>query len=257
MKSQIEIFETGIKDGIMSKNKKFYKENLTQEEINKIFLETRLKFAKKYNLNGLHIFQALQKTPLNKLNYPDGKYIVISEENMTKDDYWSEELLADILIISNKYKNIIVGNQMSDCPILIAEDRRLGVTALAHCGASYINRNLPIQTIMALENEYHSNLNDIYVYIGSCIKTESYVYDSYPSWATNKEVWKDCIKKEQSIYKIDLVKAIKKQLKSIGISHIKVSKIDTFKDKNYYSHLAEYNGIKEKSGQNFVGFYYK
>ncbi len=257
MKSQIEIFETGIKDGIMSKNKKFYKENLTQEEINKIFLETRLKFAKKYNLNGLHIFQALQKTPLNKLNYPDGKYIVISEENMTKDDYWSEELPADILIISNKYKNIIVGNQMSDCPILIAEDRRLGVTALAHCGASYINRNLPIQTIMALENEYHSNLNDIYVYIGSCIKTESYVYDSYPSWATNKEVWKDCIKKEQSIYKIDLVKAIKKQLKSIGISHIKVSKIDTFKDKNYYSHLAEYNGIKEKSGQNFVGFYYK
>lgn len=257
MRSQIEIFETCIKDGIMSKNKKFYKENLTQEEINKIFLETRLKFAKKYNLNGLHIFQALQKTPLNKLNYPDGKYIVISEENMTKDDYWSEELPADILIISNKYKNIIVGNQMSDCPILIAEDRRLGVTALAHCGASYINRNLPIQTIMALENEYHSNLNDIYVYIGSCIKTESYVYDSYPSWATNKEVWKDCIKKEQSIYKIDLVKAIKKQLKSIGISHIKVSKIDTFKDKNYYSHLAEYNGIKEKSGQNFVGFYYK
>ncbi len=257
MKSQIEIFETGIKDGIMSKNKKFYKENLTQEEINKIFLETRLKFAKKYNLNGLHIFQALQKTQLNKLNYPDGKYIVISEENMTKEDYWSEELPADILIISNKYKNIIVGNQMSDCPILIAEDRRLGVTALAHCGASYINRNLPIQTIMALENEYHSNLNDIYVYIGSCIKTESYVYDSYPSWATNKEVWKDCIKKEQSIYKIDLVKAIKKQLKSIGISHIKVSKIDTFKDKNYYSHLAEYNGIKEKSGQNFVGFYYK
>ena len=252
MKSQIEIFETGIKDGIMSKNKKFYKENLTQEEINKIFLETRLKFAKKYNLNGLHIFQAL-----NKLNYPDGKYIVISEENMTKEDYWSEELPADILIISNKYKNIIVGNQMSDCPILIAEDRRLGVTALAHCGASYINRNLPIQTIMALENEYHSNLNDIYVYIGSCIKTESYVYDSYPSWATNKEVWKDCIKKEQSLYKIDLVKAIKKQLKSIGISHIKVSKIDTFKDKNYYSHLAEYNGIKEKSGQNFVGFYYK
>lgn len=257
MKSQIEIFETGIKDGIMSRNKKFYKENLTQEEINKIFLETRLNFAKKYNLNGLHIFQALQKTQLNKLNYPDGKYIVISEENMTKDDYWSEELPADILIISNKYKQIIVGNQMSDCPILIAEDRRLGVTALAHCGASYINRNLPIQTIMALENEYHSNPNDIYAYIGSCIKKESYVYDSYPTWATNKEVWKDCIKKEQAIYKIDLVKAIKKQLKSIGISHIKVSKIDTFKDKNYYSHLAEYNGIKEKSGQNFVGFYYK
>ena len=257
MKSQIEIFETGIKDGIMSRNKKFYKEDLTQEEINKIFLETRLTLAKKYNLNGLHIFQALQKTPLNKLNYPDGKYIILSDKNMTKEDYWYEELPADILIISNKYKNIIVGNQMSDCPILIAEDRRLGVTALSHCGASYINRKLPIQTITALVNEYHSNPNDIYVYIGSCVKKESYIYDSYPSWATNQKVWEDCIIKDNTLYKIDLVKAIKKQLKSIGISHIKVSKIDTFKDKNYYSHLAEYHGIKEKSGQNFVGFYYK
>lgn len=257
MRSQIEIFETNIKDGIMSRNKKFYKEALTSEEINKVFLETRLTLAKKYNLNGLHIFQALQKTPLNKLNYPDGKYIIISEKNMTKEDYWYEELPADILIISNKYKNIIVGNQTSDCPILIAEDRKLGVTALSHCGASYINRNLPIQTISALENEYHSNPNDIYVYIGSCIKKESYSYDNYPSWATNKKVWEKCIIKEENSYKIDLVKAIKKQLKSMGINHIRVSKTDTFKDKNYYSHLAEYNGIKEKSGQNFVGFYYK
>ena len=33
MKSQIKIFETGILDGVMSRNKKFYDENLTQEEI--------------------------------------------------------------------------------------------------------------------------------------------------------------------------------------------------------------------------------
>ena len=48
MKSQIEIFETGIKDGIMSKNKKFYKENLTQEEINKILSVENEKIEKMF-----------------------------------------------------------------------------------------------------------------------------------------------------------------------------------------------------------------
>ena len=47
LRTQIKIFETGIEDGIMSRNKKFYKENLSQEEINKIFLNTRISVAKK------------------------------------------------------------------------------------------------------------------------------------------------------------------------------------------------------------------
>lgn len=257
MDSQIKIFETGIEDGIMSRNKRFYNQNLTQEKINEIFLKTRQKIAKKYGINGLHMFQALQKSPNNNLNYKDGKYLVITEKNMEKKDYWYEELPADILIISNKYKNIIVGNQMADCPVIIAEDRKKGVTALSHCGASYINRELPVQTIKALQKEYNSEISDIYVYIGSCIKKDSYLYDNYPSWATNKKIWKDCILKENNTYKIDLIKAITNQLESINISHIEVSKIDTYKDKKYYSHFAEYQGYKEKKGQNFVGFFYK
>lgn len=257
LRTQIKIFETGIEDGIMSRNKKFYKENLSQEEINKIFLNTRISVAKKYNINGLHIFQAIQKTSTNKLTYPNGKYIVISEKNMTKEDYWYEELPADILIISKKYKNVIVGNQMSDCPVIIAEDRKLGVTSLSHCGASYIDRQLPKQTIEALQKEYNSNVDDIYVYIGSCIKKDNYKYNCYPKWATNDTVWDGCITKEEEVYKIDLVKAITKQLKNIGITHIKINKTDTFKDERYYSHLAEYYGNTKKTGQNFVGFFYK
>lgn len=257
MDSKIKIFETGIKDGIMSRNKKFYNKNLTQPEINKIFLKTRQKIGRKYGINGLHMFQALQKTPSNKLNYEDGKYIVISEKNMQQEDYWFEELPADILILSNQYKNVIIGNQMSDCPVIIAEDRKNGVTALSHCGASYINRKLPIQTIEALIKEYNSDVSNIYVYIGSCIKKESYTYDCYPKWATTTEVWQDCISEENGLYKIDLVKAIIKQLESINIKHIYVSKIDTYANENYYSHLAEHQGNEKKTGQNFVGFFYK
>ena len=47
MQSKIKIFETGIRHGIMSRNKKFYPENKTEEEIKKIFLETRILIIQK------------------------------------------------------------------------------------------------------------------------------------------------------------------------------------------------------------------
>ena len=257
MKSQIMIFETGIEEGIMSRNKKFYSDNLSQEQINKLFLDTRIKIGKKYGFDGYKIFQALQKTDTNNITYQDGKYIVLNEKNMKCKDYWYEQLPADILIITNQYKNIVVGNQMADCPILIAEDRKLGVTALSHCGAVYINRKLPVQTIQALQKEFNSKLDDIYVYIGSCAKKESYIYDIYPSWATNNEVWANNITNENNKYHIDITKAIVDQLKKIGINNIDISEKDTITNDKFYSHRGAILGKKSKSGQNFVGFFYK
>ena len=52
MKSQIKIFETGIEDGIMSRNKKFYDEGLSQNEINTYFYKTRQKIGEKYGFKG-------------------------------------------------------------------------------------------------------------------------------------------------------------------------------------------------------------
>ncbi len=256
MKSQIKIFETGINEGIMSRNKKFYPEDMSQDDINKLFLETRIKAGKIHNFDGRKIFQAKQKTDTNNVKYEDGKYIVLTTEHMQKEDYWYEDLPADILIISNKYQNIVVGNQMADCPIVIAEDRKLGVTALAHCGASYINRKLPVQTIEALQKEYNSNLSDIYVYITSCASKDNYIYDCYPKWATNKEVWQDSIIGINDNYHIDMQKAIINQLKEIGIINIDYSVIDTVTSPKFYSHSAYAKGDESKKGQNFVGFYY-
>lgn len=256
MKSQIKIFETGITEGIMSRNKKFYSDTLTQEEINAIFLKTRIKAGKINNFDGKKVFQAKQKTETNGVEYRDGTYIVLNEEHMKKEDFWYEDLPADILIISNKYPNIVVGNQMADCPIVIAEDRKLGATSLAHCGASYTNRKLPIQTIEALQKEYNSKLEDIYVYITSCVSKESYIYDCYPKWATNKDVWKDAIVEKNNNYYIDMLTAIINQLRKIGINNITYSQEDTVTSPKFYSHSAFAKGNNSKKGQNFVGFYY-
>lgn len=256
MKSQIIIFEANKLDGKMSKNPKFYPKDISEKERYERFYQDRINLGKKLGVDGNHIFRSRQKG-LSKVDYPDGKYILLNDSYMKKDDYYFEDLPADILIISNKYPNIIVGNPQADCPIIICEDREKGYTALAHCGAAYINRKLPIDTIKALEDCCNSNLDNIYVYIGSSIKKESYVYDKYPHWATNKELWQGFIEEKDNLYYIDLVGCIEKQLKEYGIKHIEISPIDTSKYPNYYSHVEEVAGRQKDGGQNFVGFYYK
>lgn len=257
MESKIIIFESGVSDGIMSNNKKFYNNDMSQEEIDKVFLEKRIEFGKKNNINGTKIYRATQKNSINKLEYPDGQYLVLDSNNIT-EDAWYESLIADIIIMPYNTKKIALAHQMADCPIMIAEDRKIGVTALSHCGAAYINRKLPKQTIEALQKEYHSNLEDIYVYIGSCAHKENYVYNEYPHWATNEKVWKDSIiKQADKQYHIDMPKAIINQLKDIGIKNIEISPNDTIVDERYYSHAGYYQGKKKESGQNIVGFYYK
>lgn len=257
MEQQIIIFETNKLDGIMSRNKKFYPDNMTQEEINEKFLETRMNIGHKYGFDGKKIFQATHKKKENNIDYPDGKYILINKSHLTKEDFWYEELPADILIITSEYPNIVVGNQTGDCPILIAEDRKLGVMSVSHCGAADINREIPKKTIIALIKEFESNPKNIYVYIGTCAKKEHYIYETYPTWATNKEVWSNSIEQKENKFQIDLINAITEQLLQIGIENIDISNKDTITSKNYASHYASIHGSKEKIGQNFVGAYYK
>lgn len=256
MKSKIVIFESNKLDGKMSKNPKFYPKDVSEEERYKRFYEDRINLGKKLGVNGNHIFRSRQKG-LSPVEYPDGKYILLNDSHMKKDDFYFEDLPADILVISEKYPNIIVGNPQADCPVIICEDRKKGYTALSHCGAPYINRKLPQDTIKALIDCCNSNLNDIYVYIGSSIKKESYIYDKYPKWATNKEVWKGFIEEKDNLYYIDLVGCIEKQLRDLGIINIEISPINTATDPNYYSHVEEVKGNQKEGGQNFIGFYYK
>ena len=257
MNTKIQIFEANKEDGVLCKNKKFYNKDLSEEEIKNIFKETRHKLGQKNGFKGEKMFQANQKSPDKNDLYPDGKYIVINEAHMKKDDYWYEDIKADILILEEKYKGIVVGHPMADCPILIIEDRKKGVTALSHCGISYIDRFLPKQTVEALIEKYNSNPEDLYAYIGSCAKKENYIYERYPDWLKNKELWEDAIIKGDNGYHMDLITPITKQLVSKNIKNITISPIDTIENDKYYSHYAGIKGKKDKIGQNFVGFYYK
>ena len=259
MESRIVIFEANREDGNFSINKKFYPPKTLKRERVKLFHEDRLRLGTKLGIDGNHIFKANQKGEYKPdYDHEDGKYIILDDSNMKKKDFYQEILPADILILPEKYKEIAVANPSADCPIVICEDRKKGYTALSHCGGKYINRCLPKDTIKAMIEGCHSNPEDLYVYIGSCVKKESYVYDKYPAWATNKDVWKNNITEEDGKYYIDLIGAIKEQLQEMGIIHLEISPINTATDPRYYSHSAAHaTKDKTKLGQNFIGFYYK
>lgn len=258
-KYELVIFESNRTDGNMSRNKKFYPANYTDEDRRNLLNKVKDKVGKKYGFSGKHIFQPKQKSETEPNTYPDGKYIRISEKNLTHEDYWDEDLSCDIVMIDTKYPNVVIGHIMGDCPVLIAEDRKNQVVATAHCGAAQINREVPKYLIESLYKEVNSNPEDIHVYIGSNIKKESYKYDRYPLWATNEKIWKDCIIQKGKNYFIDLNKAIKKQLNEVKIdsSHITESKIDTYKSPDYYSHTEESRKESTNNGQNYVGCFYK
>ena len=256
LNSKITIFECGINEGVFSQHKKFYAPNSTKSEIRRQFDVVKKRCGEHFGFDDKKVFQAKQKNDQNKIEYPNGKYIVLEDKHMHKDDFWDEELPADILILKEQYKGIVVGNQMADCPILIVEDRKQGVTALSHCGASYIDRELPKDTIKALQKEFNSSIDDLYVYVGTCAKKESYVYDTYPRWANNEYMWKDNIEEKQDGFHIDMNGAIRIQLEQLGIKHIEESPRNTITDDKYYSHYSSVRGNNKKLGQNFVGFFY-
>lgn len=256
MNTKIKIIETGRADGIMSRTKRFYPEDYSQKQIDEEFKNTRTKIGKKYHFNGLHIIKPTQIELTKDKNKNFKDYIIVSKEMLNKKDYYYIDFYCDALVLPSTIKDVVLGHPEADCPILICEDRKKGFTALTHCGAVMINRGTIKNCIKALTDGCNSNKEDIYCYISNSIKKDSYIYDKYPPFATNKTIWKNAIKKHNNEYKIDLVLAIIEELHRLGITNIKENKEDTATSSKYYSHVKETQGDNSKKGQNFVGLYY-
>ncbi len=255
MESQIVIFEATNEQGTFSLNEKFYP-NKSEKYIKNKFIETRKNIGDKFGFNYLKILEVRQKMQDND-DYPDNKYVVIDDSHLQKEDLLDEEIHADILIMSKKYPNIAVGHRMADCPVLILEDRKKGLTAICHTNTIHINRELPKYLVKTMIDNFNSKADNLYLYIGSFVKKENYIYDKYPIWATNEKVWNDSIIKEEDGYHIDMERAILDQVKVFNLKEIIVSPIDTALDNPYASHTMYVHGHQEKAGQNFIGFYYK
>lgn len=248
--SDLRIFDDGNRFGNMNTQPKFFPSNMTKEERKEAFLAHRSLASEVYGFefDPYKFYMPSQ----NK----EGKAVELTKEMVEAyQDGWDLDIPADILVVTDKTPGVVVGFPVADCPVVIASDLKNGITATAHCSAEMIDNYLPKMTIEALQENYNSKLEDIFVYIGAHAGP-NWTYDRYPSWA-KESFWEEtgAIKEENGLYKINLRKALLYQLHKEDYESFIVNDDDTITNPNYYSNSAAVHN-PTKAGRHFEGAYY-
>ena len=251
----VRILDVGNKFGTMNTAASFYPMKMSLEKRQASFLEKRKEMAKINDFDYKKFFMASQ-------TLKDGSYCVLTDELISRyDDGWLLDIPEDILIITRNTPGVVIGHPIADCPVIIMNDKKRGVTALGHCSAEMVDSLLPINIFQALEKEFGTTCSDVKVYVSSCI-SDKWEYDCFPTFAKNREVWYGTISEvsasgKDSVYNIDIRKAIYRQLLAVGINakNIYWNMDDTLTDTNYYSNSGARFDPKKK-GRNFAGAYY-
>lgn len=251
---KVKVVETGKRFGNMNTQARFYPEELSGEERAKIFLERRMKVGKEYGFDGRKMFMADQ---LDKC----GTYFEITEDYVRANPNGWSDIREDILIITDKVPGVVIGHAVADCPVVMMEDPINGVAAVAHCSAEMIDKKLPMMLADSLVAAYGSKDEDIITYISACAG-DNWTYDSFPNWATDKELWKEAIYADDAgIFHIDMRKVIRKQLKDryIDLAKVEFNMDDTITNPDYYSNSASSiygKNDQSKAGRHFAGLFY-
>lgn len=257
MIQNLRIFETCKNYGNMTTKSDFYPEGMSKDEIQKDFLSRRIGLGEHFGFDGRKMIVAHQKKRGEELDYPDGQFKIITPELVESvEDTWQLDIPADILILTTETPRVAVGYPVADCPVIIMEDQKKHVSALAHCGAEYVDRHLPEAEMEALHQAFGSKPSDIKAYISACAGP-TWTYDAYPIWATDDDVWENAITIEKSLYRIDIRKAIIEQFAKMGITNFIVNKNDTITDDRFYSNSEASKGKTMKKGRHFAGGFYR
>lgn len=250
----MEIVETGNFYGNMNTQAKFYPEGMSAEERAKVFLERRMEVGEDYGFDGHKMFMADQ---LDK----KGTYFEITDEYVEANPNGWSDIKEDILIVTHKLPGVVIGHPVADCPVVMMEDQKNGVTAIAHCSAELIDKRLPMMVVDALVRSYGTKEEDIFAYVSACAGN-NWTYDSYPKWATDNDLWKQSIiLDKKGLYHIDMRVAIAKQLseRKLESPQIEFNWDDTITNPEYYSNCASSpNGLNDesKTGRHFAGAFY-
>lgn len=283
--SNLRIFTTTMQDGIMEyksyikdyRSKEFSKKSSEekrkeQQELKKAFKDRRIKVGNDYGFDGKKIIIPSDNT----IGYTPGSYFIADEKLYSQKEDLSElKIPGDIVLLKRDNPGIVIGYPVSDDPVIIIEDQKNDICALAHCNLEKISARIPVLAINALKQEAGSNVKNLKVYISPHLKKANNVSFIKPNAIkNNSKIWKDCIKRKipedtnmSSIrfllqcfaYQIDQEKAIIDMLAKSGINknNIIASKEDTYSSDKYYSSKKQ-EDLKEPilQGKFLVGAYY-
>lgn len=226
--------------------------SFTRSDQEIIFTEHRKDVGFDFNFDWHKMFMADQV-------YLNGSVFEITKDYVLANPNGWPNIPEDILMLRKDLEGVCIGQPVADCPVVIAEDRKKGITTVAHSGGKMIDKKIPIAAIEALYRE-GSNPGDIYVHVGSCAGKEWHYVKNMPAWAKDERLWNKAItfnQKDDSYY-IDLRKALALEFKFIGLDEHNTfyDKDDTISNPKYYS-CSQAQIDESKYGRHFVGAIYQ
>lgn len=220
-----------------------------------IFRVHRKNLGQYFGFDGNHMFMADQKKH-------DGSFFEVTSNYVKAHPYGWTDIPEDILIVTSETPNVVIGHPVADCPVVMMCDKKQKVSAIGHCSGEFIDQQLPYMIAEVLQKEYGSNAKDIFAYV-SASAGPNWFYDSYPKWAKDSSIWKNCITydHENKQFHINIKPAVLMQIIHSGVlpKNIQFNMDDTITHPAYYSnHASSKKGGNqpEKNGRHFAGLYY-
>lgn len=226
---------------------------LTQEDKDRIFDTHWENFARDNGFDSGRKFMTLQDTKKREL----GSYFELEKEYVEANPGGWTDIFESILIVTDKVPGVVACHPVADCPVVIMHDKKQNIAALAHCSADLVDKKLPMMVADALTQGYGTKEEDINILVGAHAGP-NWTYNKYPNWATDEDLWKDCITEKDGLYKINLRKALLKQFveRKLGNCPTKMSLADTITDPRYYSNSAK-DYDPSKLGRHIEGIFFE
>ena len=225
----LNVFVSSTKDGIMSKNKKYFPK-LTEEERDTLYKNTLNRFFTRKNLDYKDLVLITEKNNLK------------ASRVATKNNKKIKEM---VVILKETTPNLPVAVETTDSPIIIASAKNeegKNVCAIALATIKNLNNNLLTLIVDSLMKETDAAPFEMTFYIGACPSKENYVLNSIDE-LTNS-LWSNTYTKKKKKYYLDLRYAIFNQLikEIVDTNYIYFDSTDTTEDENYFSDIANKSG---------------
>lgn len=197
-------------------------------------VSNRKRFLGKLGL-GLNDCVAMRVTHGNKV-------LVVGKKHLSKGMVHSDNaLVCDGLLTSDR--GVFLFLKIADCAPVVLYDVKNKTLGLIHVGWKNVENKTIVDTIETCKLSFSSSCKDLRVYIGPCIRKDSYIVQA-PKQVKNP-VWKNYIQNNgRGFFKIDFLGMLKKQLLDSGVSEINIfdCAIDTARDSRFYSYFL-YNKL--------------
>lgn len=229
---KLNVFVSSQRDGIMSKDKKYFP-NLSTEERELLYKTTLTKFFERRDIKYEDVLVLTEKNNVIKSRS------VASVNQKTKE--------AIFILKDNSNKCVAV--ETSDYPVIIATantDDGKSVSAIAQGTLENLNNDLLHEIIECLLKETNAAPFEMTFYIGACPSKEKLIVN--PNLLTNSYIWKDTITKKKKNHYLDIRYAIFNTLikEIVDPNNIYFDSTDTTEDEKYFSDLGN------KPGKNLV-----